>query len=260
MGLYQLYRFQINQIRRKEAFKLKEIENKQLLAETKQKEVELKLLASETETAVLRLQMNPHFIFNSMSSISSYILQKDVEMANEFLVHFSKLMRKILDFAAEPFLCISDEIDLLETYLEIEKMRLPGGFSYHLRIDENIDPEDVKLPTMILQPFVENAIWHGLASVNYQRVIHVGFQVNQKTLICTVEDNGKGINSTLEKSANSFFYHESKSLSITRKRIKLLGQKENFACSLDLIDKKNAGNSYTGTIVRLCLPLMYLSE
>ena len=149
--IYGYYRFRIAQIRKEEAFKRKEIEYKQLVA--------------ETETAVLRLQMNPHFIFNSMNSINSYILQKDVDTASDYLESICKrLMRMILKFAAKPLIAISDEIELLELYLQTEAMRFEKKFDYSFELKDDLDPDEFVIPTMILQPFVENAIWHGISN------------------------------------------------------------------------------------------------
>ena len=166
---YFLYRLQIDRVKRKEEAKRKEVEYERTVAENKRKEAEYertvaenKRTLAETENAVLRLQMNPHFIFNSMNSISRYILEKDIDTANDYLMRFSKLTRSILKFAAEQFIIISDEIDLLKQYLDTEKMRLGKQLNYKFILDDKIDPDEYVIPTMILQPFVENAIWHGI--------------------------------------------------------------------------------------------------
>lgn len=234
--IYSYYRFRINQ----EATRRKEAEYKQLIA--------------ETETAVLRLQMNPHFIFNSLNSISSYLLQRDVDTANDYLIRFSKLIRKILFLAEKPFISISEEMNLLEQYLKTEAMRLEKKFDYSIEVSTQLDPDDYLIPTMILQPFVENAIWHGISPKKGKGEIKICFSKENEHLLCSVSDNGVGRQVARQKNRR-FNEHESKALSITTKRLKLLhdkGEKAYFEI-LDLKDKKQQP---TGTEVLIHLPLI----
>ena len=237
--IYLIYQYRISQIRRVEAFKRKEAEYKQLVA--------------ETETAVLRLQMNPHFIFNGMNSISSYMLRNDVETANDYLIRFSSLMRMILDFAAEPNICISDEIDLLEQYLQTENIRLENRFQYAFVVDENLDPDEVLIPTMILQPFVENAIWHGFPTEDIKGNIQISFKQKEESLICIVEDNGIGRKAASKASLPN---HKSKAISITLERLKLLEKETGKPARLEIIDLTTESGNAAGTRVELHLPLI----
>ncbi|MCB0554256.1 MAG: histidine kinase [Phaeodactylibacter sp.] len=238
LALYALYRYRINQIRKAEAFKRKEAEYKQLVA--------------ENETAVLRLQMNPHFIFNSMNSISSYILQKDIDTANDYLNRFAKLMRMILKFAEKPFLSVSQELELLEQYLNTEAMRFEDKIDYEFKVADDLDPDEVILPTMILQPFIENAIWHGLATKEGAKKISIGFEQEAGQLICSVQDNGIGRAAAQGKAPS----HESKAISITRRRLSILEEMEGASTSLEIIDLKDEAGSPAGTRVVICLPLL----
>ncbi len=230
-------------------------ERKLLEAEFKQKEAEYKQLAAETETAVLRLQMNPHFIFNSMNSIRSYILSKDIDSANAYLGRFARLMRTILNHAAKPRIVVADEIEFLEQYIKTEAMRFEQKFEYKIEVDDAIDPDEVLVPTMILQPFVENAIWHGLSSKQGQGKLYIGFKKSGDSLVCSVEDNGKGRGTAVKgKDAN----HESKALKIIERRLQLLENQTGKKSSFDIIDMYNKEGIPKGTRIEIRIP--YLEE
>lgn len=239
--IYLIYRNRIQQIQKEADFRRKEAEYKQL--------------AAETETAVLRLQMNPHFIFNSMNSISSYLLQKDIETANDYLGRFARLMRKILMVAEQPYLSLYEEIELLEQYMQAEGMRFEEKFQYEFLVDEAIDTDDILVPTMILQPFVENAIWHGISNKKGLGEINIGFDIKDTKLICSITDNGIGRKAARQNSTNE---HESKAISITQRRLNLLVAEHNldFQPSLAIQDLTNATNQPIGTKVVLTLPLI----
>ena len=181
-SIYAYYRYRIAQIR---------------------KEAQYKQMIAETETAVLRLQMNPHFIFNSMNSISSYILTKDIETANNYLGRFARLMRMILDYAAKPLIEVGDEVELLELYLQAESMRFEGRFEYEVVFDDDFDPDEYMIPPMILQPFVENAILHGFTGKKEKGRIKIRFREADNSLYCSVEDNGIGREAAGQKKPKS---------------------------------------------------------
>jgi two-component sensor histidine kinase len=253
--LYAYYRFRVDQIKKQEEMRRKEAEFKQKEAEFRQKEAEYKQLVAETETAVLRLQMNPHFIFNSMNSINSYILQRDIDTASDYLGRFAKLMRMILKYAANKYISVSDEIELLELYLQTEAMRFEQRFTYHFEVDEMLDPDEVVLPTMILQPFVENAIWHGLSKKTSGGRVVISFQKQNGSLACSVEDNGIG-RQAAEAQKDRSKGHESKALAITAQRLKLLEKEENSPAHIEMIDLTNDENQASGTKVVLILPFL----
>lgn len=239
--LYGFYRNRIAQVRRKETERRKE-------AEFRQKEAESKQLAAELQNSVLRLQMNPHFIFNSMNSISSYILRKDIDTANDYLSRFARLMRAILNLASKPLIPIVDEIDLLEQYIQAESMRLEQKFTWEIQVDEVLDPDETLIPTMILQPFVENAIWHGLSPKKSPGHIKIGFSSQDKLLVCTVEDNGVGRTYINTHPTNS--EHASKAVEITQQRLELLGKN----ADLNIVDVYDNKGLPGGTRVIIQLP------
>jgi len=241
---YRFYRFRIGQVREKEEHLRKE-------AEFRQKEAEYKQLVAETKTAVLRLQMNPHFIFNSMNSISSYILQKDIATANDYLHRFSRLMRMILNYADQPVIAIADEIELLDHYLQTEAMRFHKKIEYAFDISEELDTDDTFIPTMLLQPFVENAIWHGLSPKEDGGMIRIGFHIDAGSLLCSVEDNGIG-----RAKASGDKTHESKAISITERRLQMLEAEHRQPASLEIIDLHDANGYPSGTRVNVRLPIL----
>jgi len=218
-----------------------------------QKEASYKQLVAETETAVLRLQMNPHFIFNSMNSISSYIMQKDLDNAHDFLARFARLMRNILNSSEKQFHSVGEEIELLEQYMDIEKRRFKEPFQYEFTIENIEDTDDVLIPTMILQPFVENAIWHGVAGIGSTGVIDIFFEIHSGKLVCGVSDNGIGRKAAKNTQLKTY---ESKAISITQKRLNLLKREEQIAPTLQISD--NADFALIGTKVVIQIPLEYL--
>ncbi|MCB0630403.1 MAG: histidine kinase [Lewinella sp.] len=247
-AIYGYYRYRIKRIKEKEAVRRRE-------AEFKQKEAEYRQKAAETKTAILRLQMKPHFIFNSLNSISSYIQNKDIHTANEYLVRFSKLIRKILDLAEEPLIELGDEMELLEQYLLTESMRLEKKFTFSIEHDEALDPDDTLIPTMILQPFIENAIWHGLAKKEGTGHIRIEFHLDGEQILCSVEDDGVGRNTGPDPGRSHGKEHESKALSITQKRLKLLADKTGKKTDLRIIDLKDDQGYPAGTRVEVIFPV-----
>lgn len=243
--IYSYYRFRLNQIREKEMMLRKE-------AEFKQKEAEYKQLVAETQTAVLRLQMNPHFIFNSMNSISNYILRKDINTANDYLVRFSKLMRSILDYSEKTFISLSQEIQINEQYIDAEAMRFKHAIQYLIEVDEAIDPDEVLLPPMILQPFIENAIIHGLSKKQGKGTIRMIFKSEANNILCIIEDDGQGRVAARKARTSE---HESKAIEITEKRLQLLSADQSEA-SLQIIDLYDTANKASGTRVLLQIPML----
>ena len=140
----------------------------------------------------LRNQMNPHFIFNSLNSVNSFIAQQDERSANKYLASFSKLMREVLEYSQEDFIPLSKEIDILSIYLDLEHFRFKDTFDYKLTIDPTINREEYFIPPMLIQPFVENAIWHGLRYKKDKGLLVVDFSQKPDHVLITITDNGIG--------------------------------------------------------------------
>lgn len=146
----------------------------------------------QTEMRALRSQMNPHFIFNAINSIQHYVLTNEKELANKYLVKFSKLMRNILDLSKEEVISLSEELETAKLYLEIESLRFNNAFTFTFSVHPDIDPAIIKLPPLLIQPFVENAIWHGLLPKEGLKELCINVFRNGKMIIIEIDDNGIG--------------------------------------------------------------------
>ncbi|MDW3645552.1 MAG: two-component regulator propeller domain-containing protein [Bacteroidia bacterium] len=226
-GLYALYRNRIAHIRKQQKL-------------------------AELETTILRVQMNPHFIFNSLNSIRSYIWDKNVKSADKLLMKVSALSRKVLELAKNQYISLREEKKLLEEYMAIEAIRFEGAFTYRFEIEEGLDWDETLVPTMILQAFVENAIIHGLALKKEKGEILIVFYQESDSLVCTISDNGVGRKMSAGKNKN----HTSKALEITQKRLDLLTEKTGKASSLKIIDLYTQENEARGTQVELRIPIL----
>jgi hypothetical protein len=224
-----------------------------------QKEAEKTATAArmaELEQMALRSRMNPHFIFNSLNSIQLFVMEKDIRGANEYITHFSRLIRQTLDISARASLSLQEEIDYLSTYLELEKRRFEGAFDYDIFVAANIDRRGQRLPPMILQPYVENAILHGIAhrKEGLGR-ISISFQTDDRHLICTIEDNGVGrVRAALYKRQDRMQY-PSRGMELTARRIDILnsGMKEPISTLIEDIGEGDERAKGTRVIVRLPL-------
>lgn len=208
-----------------------------------QNELLLKAQISEVELKALRLQMNPHFIFNCLNSISDYIQKNDTEKADYYLVKFAKLMRGILENSEEKEISIAQEIKVLELYMQLEAARLPGMFTFEFKIDGKIDIESTLIPPMILQPFVENSIWHGLNNKNGNGKIIIEFKQMQDLLQLSVQDDGVGRILTTNRNRKSF------GVKITQDRLDIIKKLKSAHAKLNIIDLEE------GTRVEIQLPL-----
>ncbi len=173
---------------------------------------------SELEHKALRAQMNPHFIFNSLNSIQRMFMEGNFDIANDYMGNFGQLLRIILENSGKSHISVKDEINTLKLYLEIEKMRTDETISYEINVDPKIDILNSYMPPLIIQPFVENAIWHGiLPNDSNGKIIIDILKKDEKKLICTITDNGIGINHSLKMKKND--NHISKGMKITRERL-----------------------------------------
>ncbi len=190
-------------------------------AEERRKEAEFKVEVTDTEMKALRAQMNPHFIFNSLNSISDYIAKHDVKKADEYLTKFAKTMRMILENSEHKQISLSDDLKALEIYMQLEAMRLNGKFTYEIKVATDIDQEITMVPPLILQPFVENSIWHGIAQKEGQGKILIEITKEDEMINCMVEDNGIGRKHTIAKGESS---KRSLGMKITKSRIEMMNK------------------------------------
>jgi len=211
---------------------------------------------SEITHANLRQQMNPHFIFNTLNSIQYYMYQHDKLATNNYLTKFSSLIRKILENSQIPFITIKDELDVIKLYLELEMLRFKEKFHFEIRIDEELDILTYKMPTMLIQPYVENAVCHGLMNKDDGGLLVVQMILKEDHILCVIEDNGIGREAALEIKQKKSVSYNSLGLKITESRIDisnaLYGTKMKASC----VDLKDANGKATGTRVELYLPIM----
>jgi putative methionine-R-sulfoxide reductase with GAF domain len=223
--------------------------------QTKEKEMEVLKLNKDLATSqltTLRAQMNPHFIFNALNSVQQYILQGNVIEANKYLSKFSKLQREVLNHSDQNFISLEKELEVLNLYLELEQLRFDGNFNYLIKVDEAIDDDEIKIPPMIVQPFVENSIWHGLMPKQGERWVHIHFELsNDDLLVCTVTDNGIGRGASNRLKQNGHDQHKSKGLSLVYDRLHILRQQYGQAFNVTIKDLFESTNVPAGTEVKL---------
>ena len=206
-------------------------------AQQQQREAELKAEVSDTEMKALRAQMNPHFIFNSLNSISDYIAKNEHEKADEYLTKFAKLIRKTLENSEKKLIPLTDDLNVLELYLQLECNRLRGKFDYQINVAENIDKENTLVPPMILQPFVENSIWHGIA--NKEGKGHIEISINRQggVLHCLIDDDGIGRMASSQLSGVA--KNQSLGMKITKTRIDIMNKVKKSKGTVELSDLAN---------------------
>ena len=212
---------------------------------------------SEYEQKALHLQMNPHFVFNCLGSISSFIVQNGTDSAIKYLSKFSKLMRLTLEYSKESLIPIDKEIEGLQNYLELEQLRFNNMFSFTITKSNAID-DDVALPPLLLQPFIENAIIHGVIPKKEMGSIAIDFTIENESLVCIIEDNGIGFEQSKIAKKDSVIAHKSMALDITKKRLELMETSTSMKANVEIIELKNDKNEIQGTKVILKIPVQYI--
>ncbi len=211
---------------------------------------------AEYEQKALHLQMNPHFVFNCLGSISSFILQNGTDSAIKYLAKFSKLMRLTLEYSKESLIPIDKEIESLQNYLELEQLRFNNSFDFSITKSTEIE-DDVALPPLLLQPFVENAIIHGVIPKKKKGQIKVDFQIDNDSLVCTIEDDGVGCETSKKAKENSVSVHKSMAIDIIKKRLEMIASSTHKNATIS-IEEINTNDNNSGTKVVLKLPIQYI--
>jgi LytS/YehU family sensor histidine kinase len=189
----------------------------------------------------LRNQLNPHFLFNSLSAIQNLINRNDIKSANHYLSQFAGLTRTVLDTSEEELISLEDELKMLHAYLQMEQLRFP--FQYSITVDEQINKANTEIPAMLIQPFAENAVKHGVASLKEEGMISIFIHSNNKSLVITIQDNGRGFNAGQPVNGNG-----SMGLKLSRERIRLL----NEMYGADSVELKIEADT-TGTMININL-------
>ncbi|WP_394355039.1 sensor histidine kinase [Maribacter aquimaris] len=233
-----------------------------LSAEAQRERTEKLTVKFENRFAQLRLnalrsQMNPHFIFNALNSIKSYFIENNQEKAIFYLSKFSKLIRNILESSREEEITLTEELITLKMYVEIENDRFKNDIDFAMEIDENIDSDIIKVPALFLQPFVENAIWHGLSTKSGRKLLKITISSSEKpnTLEIRIIDNGVGRRAAYEKNAVNPFKKESLGLTLTRDILDLFSKKSgnHYGYLIEDLEDKKSGDSL-GTMVIIEIP------
>jgi ligand-binding sensor domain-containing protein len=224
--------------------------NRKKSEQLKKLKQEIRLL--ELEQMALRAQMNPHFIFNCISTLQQLVMEQDMENMNRFITSFSNLVRQTLDNAAEPFIPLTEEIKFLTSYLELEKIRLEDRFSYNITSSGLTHEDQPCVPNMVIQPFIENAIKHG---IRYKKDgkghIEVTFVKEPEVLHCTITDNGIGREKATQLKKQAGTVHASKGMSITARRMESLNSLTKGKISVTVDDIKDATDKVKGTRVAI---------
>jgi ligand-binding sensor domain-containing protein/anti-sigma regulatory factor (Ser/Thr protein kinase) len=237
------------------AFKQREQQIK-LKAQQQQQKLQMEKEWIELEHKALRLQMNPHFIFNALNSIQAQIGTDNEQNARYYLAKFSKLMRQILDNSRNNLISLQEEINMLENYLLVEKFCNNNIFEYNIILQEGLETDYIKIPPMLLQPFVENAIKHGMKyRTDKNGLITIAFEENGETLLCIVTDNGIGRKkSDALNKASRDIYHKSTALEVTEERLALMHQ-DNLQKHIKIIDLYDNDGNACGTKVVVSIPI-----
>ncbi len=210
---------------------------------------------AEFKQRLLRSQMNPHFIFNSLTSVQSFIMQHDEIKASIYLSRFSELVRSILSNSQVEMITLEEELNTIENYLELQKIRFPEKFDYSISVDKGLNPESINLPPMLTQPFIENAIEHGFRLISHKGQIDLNFSLRHGFLIVQITDNGIGRQRSMEIKTQKEKDHKSLATLITLERINTINKKHKKKIRFEIVDLIDDQGQGTGTKVVFSIPL-----
>ncbi|MBC7903211.1 MAG: histidine kinase [Gemmatimonadaceae bacterium] len=233
------------------ANKIAEAKAEAMAKENEIKLLEINKLLAESQLMALRAQMNPHFVFNCLNSIQECIVTQKYGDASKYLNKFSKLFRIVLNNSGKNVVTIQEEKDVLQLYLDLEHMRFEKTFDYEIIVDDELEVDEIKIPSMLLQPYVENALWHGLMHKEGPRSLTINFKrLSEELFRCTIEDNGIGRKKSFElkEKQSKAKRHESKGMRISKDRLDLLHRQNQYA-TINIIDKYDEAGEAMGTAV-----------
>lgn len=239
---YAVYRYRIQQIREKA--KIRSDYNAKL---------------AELEMSALRAQMNPHFVFNSLNSINKYILTNESRLASRYLSKFSQLMRLILNHSKVQEVTLEDELEAVSLYIELEQLRFENKFVFEKKIHLISNPASILIPPMLIQPFIENSIWHGLMPLDKTGILQLEIYENKNLLQCIVTDNGIGRSKSATLNKNNALRKKSMGMKITSDRIKLVNALHSTKADIEIHDLVHE-NIPCGTQVKISLPIKYIAK
>jgi LytS/YehU family sensor histidine kinase len=241
IGVRLFYKNQIKKINKTNQFLLEKIELEKNL--------------NKSTLKAIKSQMNPHFFYNALNTIQSYILSNDKKMALNYLSKFSTLTRTILEMSEKEYIGLAEEIKTINLYLEIEQARFNEDFEYAIEYENLSELEPLKIPSMLLQPYIENAIKHGLLHKVGPKKLIISFVKNKKTLQIKIDDNGIGRQKSSELNSIKSKKHQSFATEAMQNRIDLLNKNKSKKISINYIDKINENQQSTGTTVIIEIPI-----
>jgi sensor histidine kinase YesM len=248
----------IQKSRREEIAKIR-LENELLVQKLENQitKAELKQQATELEMQALRAQMNPHFIFNSLNSINRFILQNNRTQASEYLTKFSKLVRMILQNSQTSLISLESELESLQLYLELEVLRFDDHFKFKLQVDNKLETDIIKVPPLIIQPYAENAIWHGLMHKEEKGQLDIEVSETNNHLFFKITDDGIGRKQSAALASKSATRHKSMGSKITAERIAMLQGSDSIESMVTINDLVSPEGNAAGTEVIIKIPVMY---
>lgn len=220
----------------------------------KQTEAELNLRIAQVEIKALRAQINPHFIFNCLNSIHHYMHKKNITLAGEYLVKFSQLIRYVLETSSLRMVPLRDDLEALKIYMELEQLRMDGSFGFTVDVHDIPQPESLSIPPMMIQPFVENSIWHGLNHIRSGGTITISVRKTGEMIRCVIEDNGKNVTPPEEVSVYSSIKKTSLGVSLIRERLDVVSRIFHVKADFKMEDRLNDAEPTDGKRVILVLP------
>ncbi len=201
---------------------------------------------ADLKMTVLQTQMDPHFLYNSLNSINNFVLQHDKEKASDYITKFSRLIREVLKNSTSLTIPLDDDLGILGLYIKLEQMRMVGGFDYVVTIDEIINLREIQVPPLFMQPFIENAIWHGFRNKPGYKIINLSIYDEAENIRCEIIDNGVGIKESEALAAKSKSTRKPFGLKASEDRIKLLHENKNvYVIIEDITDHENTGTKVT---------------
>jgi len=237
-------REQIEKISLENKFKMQQLHSERIEAKLQQQKTALEMQA-------LRAQMNPHFIFNCLSSINSFILKNKTEEASKYLTKFSRLIRMVLNNSKEALISLEDELETLRLYLDMEKLRFKNSFDYGFNFKNAVEVENIFIPPLLLQPFAENAIWHGLMHKQGRGFLNFDLSTEEKILTCVITDNGVGREKAETLKSKSAENQKSMGLKITTDRLNLLNNNPGERTVFTIDDLTDESGNASGTRIHL---------
>ncbi len=240
------------------AQKIKQVEIEQAYQQTERQLLETNKRVAETKLMALRMQMNPHFIFNSLSSINHFVLQNDSENASNLLTKFSRLMRQVLDNAKTEWVSLRSELNALQIYVELERLPCDDSFEVLVEISDDIDPNTARVPPMLIQPYVENAIWHGLLhQKDGNPMLHIRCYKQHERLVVEITDNGIGREASISQRITPLTGHITNGVRLVEERLQLVNEMYGVDAKFTVNDRYKPDGSSGGTSVFFTLKLPF---